>query len=99
MILKCDRAPALRRDQEEVKRKREAPTLLGNSDVGDSQANGAAERAAQALGGEQVRVCLQRLEGRLGVKLRSCHPVIAWMVEHAADVLSKCEAWSGTNTY
>lgn len=40
---------------------------------------------------EQVRVVRQGLEGRLGIKVRSSHPVAAWMVEHAADVISKYE--------
>lgn len=40
---------SLRSVQEEAKGRREAPTVL-NNEVGDSQANGAAERAGKALG-------------------------------------------------
>lgn len=63
----------------------------------DSQASGAAERAVQALG-EQVSVLRQGLEGRLGIKLQSSRPVVAWMVEHAAAVLSKYEVGADGRT-
>ena len=88
IILKCDGEPALKSVQEEVKRRRPEPTILENSPVGDSRSNGAAERAVQAVG-EQVRVLRRGLEQRLGVKLSGKHPVMAWLVEHAADLISR----------
>ena len=88
MILKCDGEPALKSVQEEVKRRRSEQTILENSPVGDSRSNGVAERAVQAIG-EHVRVLRRGLEQRLGVKLSSKHPVTAWLVEHAADLLSR----------
>ena len=87
VILKSDNEAALRSVQEEVKRRREEPTILENSPVGDSRSNGAAERAVQALG-EQVRVLRKALESRIGYRLAGSHPVMAWLIEHAADVLS-----------
>ena len=86
--MKCDGDPALKSVQEEVKRRRTESTVLENSPVGDSRANGSAERAVQAIG-EQVRVLRRGLERRLGLKVSGKHPVMAWLVEHAADVLSK----------
>ena len=88
VILKCDGEPALKNVQDEVKKQRAQKTILENSPVGDSQANGAAERAVQAVA-EQVRVLRRGLEQRLGVRLSGKHPVTAWLVEHAADLLSK----------
>ena len=88
IILKCDGEPALKAVQEEVKSRREQPTILENSPVGDSRANGAAERAVQALE-EHVRVLRHGLEQRISAKIASSHPVISWLVEHAADTLSK----------
>lgn len=82
---------ALRSVQEEVKRLREAPTVLKKSGVGDSQTNGAAEKAAQALG-EQVRMMKLGLETRLGIRVQGSHPVTAWMIEHSADLFSKYSA-------
>ena len=64
IILKCDGEPALKTIQEEVRRQRSEKTRLENSPVGDSRANGAAERAMQAIV-EQVRVIRRGLEQRL----------------------------------
>ena len=55
IILKCDGEPAMKTTQEEVRKLRSEKTILENSRVGDSRANGAAERAVQAIE-EQVRV-------------------------------------------
>ena len=71
-----------------MKRRREHPTVLENSPPGDSRANGAAERAVQAIG-EQVRVLRRALEDRLGARVPGSHPVTTWLVEHSADVLNK----------
>ena len=54
----------------------------------DSQSNGIAERAVQTVEG-QVRAMLLALESRLDAKIPMTHHVIAWLVEHAADVLNK----------
>ena len=43
IILKCFVEPALKTIQEEVRRQRSEKTILENSPVGDSWANGAAE--------------------------------------------------------
>ena len=88
IILKCDGEPALKSVQEEVKRRRPEQTILENSPVGDSRANGAAERAVQAVA-EHVRVIRRGLEQRLGLKLSGKHPLTSWLVEHAADLLSR----------
>ena len=88
IILKSDGEAALKSIQEEVRRRRAENTILENSPRGDSRANGAAERAVQAVG-EQIRVLRKALESRVGLSLCSSHPVLAWLIEHAADVISK----------
>ena len=89
VILKCDGEAALKTIQEVVRNRREkGKTVLENSPVGDSRANGAAERAVQSVS-EQVRVIRRGLEQRLGLKLSSKHPVMTWLVEHSADLISK----------
>ena len=97
VVLKCDGEAALKSIQDEVRRQRAEPTILENSPVGDSRANGAAERAVQALG-EQVRVLRRGLEQRLGLRLSGKHPVTAWLVEHAADLLSKYQVGNDGKT-
>ena len=88
IILKSDNEPVLLSVQAEVKKLREYITILENSPVSDSRANGAAERAVQAVG-EQVYVLRHALELRVGRRLPGHHPVTAWLIEHAADMLSK----------
>ena len=63
--------------------------------MGDSRANGAAERAVQAVE-EQVRVVRHGLERRLGVKTSGKHP--SWFIERAADLLSKYQEGEDGNT-
>ena len=88
IILKCDGEPALKNVQAEVQRRRAAQTILENSVPGDSKTNGAAERAVKAVG-EQVRVLRAGLQSRLDMVIRTSHPMLTWLVQHAADCLSK----------
>ena len=88
VILKCDEEPALINVQNTVKSRRQKKTITENSPVGDSRANGKAERAVQTLSAH-LRVLKKALEDRCGLFLSSEHPVIAWRVEHTADVISK----------
>ena len=79
---------ALKNVQAEVKRRRSEQTIVENSVPGDSKTNGAAERAVKALG-EQVRVLRAGLQGRLEMVVRTSHPMLTWLIQHAADCLSK----------
>ena len=97
IILKSDGEPALKNIQEEVRRRREDPTIIENSPVGESQSNGIAERCVRAVF-DQVRVLRHALEIRLGLKLNSMHPVLCWLVEHAADLLTKYQVSSDGKT-
>ena len=76
VILKCDGESALKSIQEEVKRRRIEPIIRESSPVGDSRANGVAERAVQALVehaadllskyqvGDDGRTSYERLKGK-----------------------------------
>ena len=88
VILKCDGEPALKAVQEEVKRRFEGTAICENSPVGDSRANGAAERNVQAVG-EMIRVVRRGLEDRVGASLPGKHAVTAWLVEHVGDLISR----------
>ena len=68
VIFRCDGEPALKAVQVEVKARRNYQTIMENSPVGDSRADGAAEGAVQAVE-EQVRVVRHRLEMRWARKL------------------------------
>ena len=58
------------------------------SAVGASASNGRAERAVQAVE-DLVRTLKAALESRLEWRIPCEHPVVRWMVEHAADVMNK----------
>lgn len=88
IILKSDGETALKVIQAEVKRRRGGKTILENSPVGDSRTNGDAERAVQSIAAH-VRTLKKGLEDRGGFKLSSDHPIIPWLVQHAADVINK----------
>ena len=88
VCLKCDGEPALIAIQQEVVKRRQFETLLENCPAGDSQANGVAERAVQAVA-QQVRVLRYSLQYKLGAVVPGPHAITCWLVEHAADLLNK----------
>jgi len=89
LILKSDQEPAVVDLLREVARLRGTKrTILENSPVGDSKANGMIERGIQSV--EKIlRVHKLALESRIGTKLPVKHALFTWLVEHAADVLNR----------
>ena len=61
-----------------------------HSHPGESQSNGLAESAAKELV-DQVRTLKMSLELKVKGRLPNDHPVMAWMVEHAAYLLNRCK--------
>ena len=59
-----------------------------NSAVGESQSNGKAEAAVQAIE-DQLRVMKAALESRISARIPSQHPIMKWLVEYASVVLNK----------
>ena len=59
-----------------------------HSAVGESASNGRAERAVQRFE-DHVRTLLGELESRIGQRLKSDHPILAWLVEYAVVLLNK----------
>ena len=64
------------------------PAVPENSAVGESASNGRAERTVQEVE-DLLRVHKLALEAHIGVQIPSRHPVVRWLVEHVADILSK----------
>jgi hypothetical protein len=66
----------------------ESRSVTSHSGVGDSKGNGLAERAVQQVE-EMVRVHKLAVEARIKEKLPVNHPMMGWLVEHAADLLNR----------
>ena len=88
VILRSDNEPAIIQLQEAIKNQRNAHTKCENSEVGDSRANGVAEKAVQEVKG-QVRTMLIALEKKLDEKIGEGLPVLEWMVEYSALLISR----------
>jgi hypothetical protein len=73
--------------QSEVQARRGEMTTLENWLVGESQSNGVAERAVQTIS-SHVRFMRLALQSRVGIAFGSQHPVMTWLVEAAADLVS-----------
>ena len=58
------------------------------SAVGESPSNGKAERAVQSIE-DMTRTYLSALEGRIKFQIPTQHPVMRWLVEHAASMLNR----------
>ena len=68
----------------------QTPTLVAVPELthpGDSATNGLAERSVRSIE-EQSRTFLAAIEARIKIPIPSEHPLIGWIVEHAAYVLN-----------
>ena len=63
-------------------------THLEQSPVGDSRANGVAERAVQTIE-KLLRVHMLALGDRLGEAVPVQHPLVEWLIEHIADLYNR----------
>ena len=88
IILKSDQERALGAIHNELQRLR-APlmTIPEHAPRGASQSQGVAERGVRSIT-EQVRTMLIDLEGKLKCKIKASHPIVYWLVEHAAFILT-----------
>jgi len=98
VVLKGDQEPALVALIEDViKQRGSSRTVPEWSPTGESQANGLAERGVQTIEG-LVRSHKLELEEKLGEKIPIEKPIIAWMIEHCADLHNKYHVYSDGKT-
>ena len=76
--------------KKEVKQYRAAETMLEKSEEGESQSNGRIERHIQKLKA-QVRTLKSGMEAKLGEKMPDRHPLLAWLVQWAAETITRYE--------
>ena len=97
VILKCDQEPALIDLRNKMQERRTPTTLVEESKSKDSRSNGVIERAIQSVEGI-VRTMKFALEHKLKITIECTHPVMTWLVEHAAETLNKFHVGSDGRT-
>ena len=97
VVMKSDQEPALRTLIETVKATWNGDAALENSPVGESESNGAVERAIQTWSG-QVRTMKDALESRLKCDIPAEHPIMTWLVEYAATLIRRCSVGADGKT-
>ena len=88
VCLKSDQELALVDLVKAIKDKRKGETMIEHSKVYDSQSNGLVERAIQTVEG-LTRTLKMSLERKINKCIPSRHPIMTWLIEHVADLLSK----------
>ena len=89
VVLKSDQEPAMLSFVEVVKASWDGDAALEASPVGESEANGAAERAIQTWKG-QVRTMKDALETRIDSEIHPEDKVMTWLVEYAGSLIRRC---------
>ena len=88
VVFRTDGKPAILDIMGEVARLRgDLPTVL---EAGDSQSNGFVERANRSVE-DMIRTHKLALEEKIGEVLKVDTAAMAWLVEHCADILNKCQ--------
>ena len=64
--------------------------MIEESPVGEPQSNGEVERAIQSVQ-EMMRTMKLALQSRYKSRIRSDHPILPWLVKHAAMILNLCK--------
>ena len=92
LIFKSDQEPAIRELIAAVRRERPVGVeiMIEESPVGEHQSNGEVERAIQSVQ-EMMRTMKLALQSRYKSRIRSDHPILPWLVTHAAMILNLCK--------
>ena len=88
IVVKTDNEPAVLALREAIMAELHEGAIPVQPLPGESESNGMIENGVRLCKG-LLRVHLAALEKKVGVVFPSEHPVTAWLVEHASDVLSK----------
>ena len=80
-----------------ARKRKEHPTVVETSKPYDSKSNERAEGAVRRIEC-QIRTLKIATEKNLGVPVDLHSPLFSWLVEHAADILTKCVVGSDGRT-
>jgi hypothetical protein len=88
VLIRCDGEGALKSLRNAITAALPDGATPVETPVGESQSNGGIEGGVRIFKG-LLRVHLAALERQIGARFPSNHPVLAWLVEHVGDVISK----------
>ena len=88
IIIKNDQEPAITDLKAELARQRKAVTAPEESRVGDSNSNATIEVAVQEVE-NIVRALRSRLESGVKSKIPLDHPIVTWLIRHAAANITR----------
>ena len=97
IIIKNDQEPAIKDLKAELARQRNAATASEESRVGDSNSNATIEVAVQEVE-NMVRTLRSSLETRVKSKIALSHPVVTWLIRHAAANITRFKIRSNGKT-
>ena len=97
--MKSDQEPSIRELIASVRRERPAGVeiMIEESPVGEHQTNGEVERAIQSVQ-ELMRTMKMALQSRYKRRIRGDHPVLPWLVKHAAMIINLCKVGNDGRT-
>ena len=90
VTLKCDSEPAVLALAQEIRRLRResSSTLLGHLEEGEKQSNHLAEGSVNIVK-ELIRTLKSSTESNLRGEIGPSHPLIPWIIEHAAQLKNR----------
>ena len=101
IILRSDQEPAiveLKRAAAKICREEHGQDIiLEESPVAESQSNGSAEEACRSVKG-MTRTLRFSLEALHGIQIGPAHPILPWMVQHGAFLISRGQMGSDGKT-
>ena len=91
---KCDQEPAITEVQQRLAVLRKGSrTVPVNSPVGDSKSNGRVENSIKRIQG-MIRTLRHCLESKIGIRVSRGHPLYPWIIEWAADLITRYQVGS-----
>ena len=88
MLMKVDNEPALVDLKNGIVEKLDAEVINESPPKSESESNGSIENAVKLVKG-MIRVYKLALDRRIEGTLPTAHPIMAWLVEHAAENITK----------
>jgi hypothetical protein len=88
ILMKTDNEPAILSLKSKIMEKLANGAIAVEPPVHESESNGSVENGVKLIKG-LLRVHLLALERKVGARFPTAHPVIAWLIEHVADIATK----------